>query len=70
MSIYPECDSEWSSREYLDYYHDKKYISIGIVPSGEETEFFDETIIYLYGHSVNPGPLEKLYQINNSHFKY
>ena len=38
MSIYPECDSEWSSREYLYSSHFKKYRSIGIVYSVEETD--------------------------------
>ena len=38
MYIDPECDSEWSSREYLDSSHSKKYGSIGRVFSREETD--------------------------------
>ena len=37
MSIDPECDSEWSSREYLDSSREKKG-SIGRVSSEEDTK--------------------------------
>ena len=35
ISIYPECDSELSPREYLDSSHDKIYLSVARVSSGE-----------------------------------
>ena len=50
MSIYPECDSDWSSREYLDSSHDKKNGSIGRVSSRDETGLFDEAFNALDGY--------------------
>ena len=70
MSIDPECDLEWSSREYLDYFYDKKYGSVGRVSSGEETDSFDGDINAVYGNSgreFNPAPLENMDKTNQSH---
>ena len=70
MSIYPECDSEWLSREYLNSSHEKE-CSAGRVSSVKETDSFDEAINALYGPSgceCNTGPLDPD-QMHQSHFQ-
>ena len=50
MSIDQYCDSEWPSREYLDYSHEKKYVSVGKVSCGGDNKSFNEAIYDLYGN--------------------
>ena len=73
MSIDPYCDSNWSSIEYFDFSHDKKYGSVCRVPYGEDTDSFDEAINTLDGHSgckCTHVPLKNPYQIHQSRFQY
>ena len=49
MSIDPECDLQWSSREYLDYSYEK-YGSVGRVSYEQDTNSFDEDINALNGN--------------------
>ena len=49
MSIDPECESEWLSREHLDSSHEKKG-SVGRVSSGEDIDSVGEAVNALDGH--------------------